>query len=218
MSGAALLQQRYAAERERLLARAADEAPAGEYASPVFGEGAAQPTVMFVGEAPGAEETRLGRPFVGRAGRQLDALLLSAAIDRSTAYVTNVVKYRPVVRGAHGARNRTPGRAEVTDALPLLLVEIQTLVPQVIVTLGNVPLGALLALADAAPGSIGSLHGRPIPLRLDGAVRTLFPLYHPASAIYNRSLLPVLEADVRALGEHLVKRVGTCGAGHKTMI
>ena len=70
----------YEAERARLLALAAADDPAGEYARPVFGEGPAQPLVLFVGEAPGAEETRLGRPFVGRAGRQLDALLASPAI------------------------------------------------------------------------------------------------------------------------------------------
>ncbi len=193
----------YEAERARLLALAAADDPAGEYARPVFGEGPAQPLVLFVGEAPGAEETRLGRPFVGRAGRQLDALLAAAGIAREAVYVTNAVKYRPVVRGARGARNRTPGRREVAQALPLLLAEIGALAPRVLVTLGNVPLAALLHLAGLPGGTVGALHGRPLAAALAGGACTLFPLYHPASAIYNRSLLPVLERDVRALGAYL---------------
>lgn len=200
-----MLRERYAAERARLLPLAVDDHPAGEYRSPVFGEGNVHPVALFIGEAPGAEETRLGRPFVGRAGRQLDALLQQAGIDRNAVYITNVVKYRPVVRTERGARNRTPGPKEIAAALPLLREEIAVVAPRVLVTLGNVPLRAVLQLFEAPEQTIGALHGRPLQLPCKAPV-TLFPLYHPASGIYNRALLPVMERDVLALGEHLVKR------------
>ena len=199
------LTERYEAERLRLL-RMEAEGPAGEYRSPVFGEGNPYPVALFVGEAPGAEETKQGRPFVGKAGRQLDALLGQAGIDRSAVYITNVVKYRPVVRSARSTRNRTPGPKEVAAALPLLGEELAAVLPQVVVTLGNVPLAAVLQLAGEPRQTIGAVHGRPLPLCLQGRALVLFPLYHPASGIYNRALVPVMERDVLALGEHLVKR------------
>lgn len=199
------LTERYEAERARLL-QAEAEGPAGEYRFPVFGEGNPHPVALFIGEAPGAEETKLGRPFVGKAGRQLDALLEQAGIDRSSVYITNVVKYRPVVRSARSTRNRTPGPKEVAAALPLLREELAAVLPQVVVTLGNVPLCAMLQLAGEPRQIIGSLHGRALPLCLPERTVDLFPLYHPASGIYNRALVPVMEQDVLALGEHLVKR------------
>lgn len=200
-----MLQERYEAERARL-ALAEDGGPAGEYRFPVFGEGNPHPVALFIGEAPGAEETKLGRPFVGKAGRQLDALLKQAGIDRGSVYITNVVKYRPVVRSERSTRNRTPGPKEVAAALPLLREEIAAVEPKVLVTLGNVPLRAVLQLAGEREQPIGALHGRALPLRLQGGEVDVFPLYHPASGIYNRTLVPVMEQDVLALGEHLVKR------------
>lgn len=199
------LLRRYACERERLRPLAEKDSPAGEYLHPVFGAGALPSPVMLVGEAPGAEETRLSRPFSGRAGKHLDGLLAATRIPREALYITNVVKYRPVVRTERSTRNRTPTREEIAASLPLLLEEIRLVRPKVVVTLGNTPLWAVLALAALPPATVGRLHGRPVPLRLAGAERELFPLYHPASGIYNRSLLPIMERDTAALGEHLVK-------------
>lgn len=201
-----MLTKAYEIERERLMHLAETDTPEGEYASPVFGEGRLGSTVLFIGEAPGAEEARLSRPFVGRAGKQLDALLLAAGIERDLTYVTNVVKYRPVVRSARSVRNRTPKESEIAAALPLLKTEIELLSPLTVVTLGNVPLRAVLRLAECEYRTVGELHGKPLPLVICGRQLVLFPLYHPASGIYNRALLPVMEADVRSLGEHLVKR------------
>ena len=82
-------------EKERLrIAETADGR--GDYSHPVFGEGPVNPLVMLIGEAPGGDEAKQGRPFVGKAGKQLDALLSGAGIDRSRVYITNTVKFRPV--------------------------------------------------------------------------------------------------------------------------
>ena len=199
------LQKRYAIERARLCQLSEKDTPAGEYASPVFGDGNPYAATMLIGEAPGAEETRQGRPFVGKAGRYLDSLLEQSGVDRAAVYTTNVVKYRPVVRGERSVRNRTPGPREIAAALPLLADELTAIAPQTVVTLGNVPLRAVLQLCGRTPDTIGALHGRAISLLLYSLPFTLFALYHPASGIYNRALLEVMERDAIALGEHLVK-------------
>lgn len=201
-----LLQTAYAQERDRLLLLAEADTPQGEYACPVFGEGNRDAAMLFIGEAPGAEETKMGRPFVGKAGRQLDELIDLAALNREDLYITNVVKYRPVIRNAHTLRNRTPGAKEMDLGLPLLAREIQIVAPKVIVTLGNTPLKAVCLLSGMKPAIIGEVHGTPVAIQIDGKRYTLFSLYHPASGIYNRSLIDVMKADAALLGEHLVKR------------
>ena len=199
------LQKRYAMDRDRLLLLSEADTPAGEYASPVFGDGNPSAATVLIGEAPGAEETRQGRPFVGKAGRHLDSLLERAGIDRADVYTTNVVKYRPVVRSERSVRNRTPNPREIAAALPLLRDELLAIAPKTVVTLGNVPLRAVLQLCGLEADTIGALHGRPIPAALGSIHFTLFALYHPASGIYNRALLDVMERDAISLGEHLVK-------------
>jgi len=201
------LEQLYALERNRLYLLSETDTPQGEYASPVFSAGNYPADVMLIGEAPGAEETKAACPFVGKAGKQLDSLLEQANIDRQQLFVTNVVKYRPVVRSVRTTKNRTPSQMELLDGLPLLKEEILQVQPHIIVTLGNTPLRAVLMLAERKYQTIGELHGTPIPIEIAGQAYTLFALYHPASCIYNRSLLPQLEADAYSLGEHLVKAV-----------
>lgn len=197
----------YEAERARLLALESDpERATGLYQSPVMGEGSASPALMLIGEAPGAEEAKLGRPFVGKAGRQLDELLALSKIGREGIYITNAVKYRPVTHTKTGMKNRTPGRAEVKQCLPVLREEIALLKPMVIATLGNTPLYALRLLCALEAGTVGDMHGKAYALEADGHAFYLFPLYHPASVIYNRQLLPVLKADLIALGQAVNNR------------
>ena len=195
----AKLNSLYERERQRVAALAAADASLGEYTTPVFGEGPASPKLMLIGEAPGKEESRLSHPFVGKAGKQLDELLSGAGIERGEVFVTNTVKYRPTKQGARGAVNRTPTKNEVADSLWLLREELRLVRPKVVATLGNTPLFAMLTLAEAEQGTIGDLHGRPVPLSVDGYSFLLFPLYHPASGIYNRKLLSVMEEDIRSL-------------------
>ncbi len=195
------LKELYASERARLLALCDTDAPAGMYASPVFGEGPEAPFLVLVGEAPGAEETRLSHPFVGKAGRQLDELLSVAGIPRDEVYITNAVKYRPVTVSARSVRNRTPAREEILSSLPLLRKELLLLRPRCIATLGNVPLFAVLSLFGQQKKVVGDVHGSALDVSMEEWDTMLFPLYHPASTIYNRALLPVCLADATALGE-----------------
>ncbi len=159
----------------------------------VFGEGDPGADVMMIGEAPGEQETLLGRPFVGKAGRNLDAFLAQAEIPRSALYVTNTVKFRPTKRSAAGRTvNRPPTQEEVKLFLSWLRREIELVNPRCIITLGNVPLKALAGRQSV----IGELHGRFEPF--EG--RLLYPMYHPASVIYNPSLKAVYAEDVARFG------------------
>ncbi len=190
----------YEKERARLNGLCKADVPTGMHASPVFGQGPSNPFLVLIGEAPGAEETKEGRPFVGKAGKQLNELLQLAGIPREDVFITNAVKYRPVTVSERSVRNRTPDKNEIAASLPLLREELLLLKPACIATLGNVPLSAVLTLCDKDKGTIGMLHGKPMDVSLGSMQTILFPLYHPAGVIYNRSLLSVCEEDAKALG------------------
>ncbi len=162
----------------------------------VFGEGKKDADIMVVGEAPGAEETRLSRPFVGQAGKKFDVFLSALGLSRNQIYITNVVKFRPYNISAKGTlSNRTPNSREIKAMLPYLLSEIETICPKVVVTLGNVALKSLLG----ADKKIGECHAAPADACALSHSFVLFPLYHPASIIYNRALEPVCREDINKL-------------------
>ena len=161
----------------------------GEKKVLVFGEGEADAPVMLVGEAPGEQESLMGRPFVGKAGKNLDEFLEGAGMERCALYVTNTVKFRPTKTSAAGRTvNRPPTQEEVKLFVPWLEKEIALVNPKCVVTLGNVPLKALTDRRQV----IGSLHGQ----FMDLGGRLLFPMYHPASVIYNPSLKEVYRRDL----------------------
>ena len=164
----------------------------------VFGEGNSDsPDIMLIGEAPGEQETIKRRPFVGKAGKNLDEFLRLMGIERETIYVGNVVKVRPTSVGSTGRiRNRAPSREEIALFLPFLMKEIKLVSPKAIVTLGNVPLKALMG----PKASVGDMHGK---WHLTGDGRKLFALYHPAAIIYRRELRQVYEHDVLLLRDSL---------------
>ena len=167
----------------------------------VYGEGPHGARVMLVGEAPGAEETRLLRPFVGKAGKNLDEFLQALALLRSDIYITNVVKFRPYKVSAKGRlSNRPPAKEEIACMLPYLLREIETIAPHMVVTLGNVPLKSLTGDNRIV---IGACHAHCMPALALKHAYTLFPLYHPASLIYNHSLRAVYEQDIEHLKQVL---------------
>lgn len=166
----------------------------------VFGEGPMHPRLMLIGEAPGEQETLLGRPFVGKAGKNLDRFLELAGMRREEIYISNAVKIRPTKTGKTGRiSNRPPTKEEIALFRPWLMQEIALVAPQVIATLGNVP---LFAVTNDKKLTIGAAHGRVMEAGETG--RKLFALYHPASLIYNRALESVYEQDVRALAAWLL--------------
>ena len=165
----------------------------------VFGEGPARARLMLVGEAPGEQEALQGRPFVGKAGRLLDAFIEGTGLTRGEMYVTNVVKFRPSrISLAGRVVNRTPTREEIAAFLPFLRKEIAQVDPACVVTLGNVPLRALLG----EKMTIGQAHGQ-LQQREN---RLYFPMYHPASMIYNPGLKAVFAQDMEKLGQ-LIKNI-----------
>ncbi len=171
----------------------------------VFGEGAGDhPTLCLIGEAPGGEEERQGRPFVGKAGQNLNRFLAAVGLRREEIWITNTVKVRPSRVSPNGTiSNRPPNREELRLFLPLLREELGLLRPGLAVTLGNTALQALLG----PEATVGACHGRPTEAWLPGeeAPLRLFPLYHPASVIYNRALEAVYEEDLAGLAALLRK-------------
>jgi uracil-DNA glycosylase family 4 len=153
----------------------------------VFGEGPANATIMFIGEAPGAEEDRLKRPFVGRSGKLLEKTLLKLGVTRPEVFITNIVKCRP-------PDNRTPLPHEITsEAKKILKDEIKIIKPRVICTLGIVPTRLFITENIA----MSQLHGKPI--RFPGAHLIVIPTYHPAYILRNASATPLFESDLKAV-------------------
>lgn len=164
----------------------------------VFGCGCMGPKLLLIGEAPGREEVKLSRPFSGAAGKYLDEFLQLAAIDRDKIFITNAIKYRLSRMSQKTGRlsNRPATRDEIMSSRSFLLKEIELIAPACIVTLGNVPLRAVVGDLSI---SIGDYHGRASQVRIGEREFMLFPLYHPASVIYNRSLKQTCEDDILKL-------------------
>ena len=167
----------------------------------VFGEGPESgAALLLIGEAPGAEEVHQSRPFVGKAGKNLDQFLAALELSRSEIRISNVVKVRPTKVSPKGSvSNRPPNRMELIFFIPWLRKEIALAQPDLIVTLGNVPLKALLGEDEV----IGKRHGRITELELEDRTIPLWPLYHPASIIYNPSLKETYAQDLAGLKEYL---------------
>jgi uracil-DNA glycosylase len=158
----------------------------------VFGAGNADADLMFIGEAPGANEDRMGLPFVGQAGKLLDRLLAEVSMDRKQVFVCNILKCRP-------PDNRDPHPNEIESCQDYLWRQVDLIGPTVICTLGN--FSTKLLRADGT--GISRLHGRE-DVRIIGprAVR-LYPLYHPAAALYTPRTLEALRADFHRIPDLL---------------
>jgi len=162
----------------------------------VHGEGVIGARVMLIGEAPGAQEAQQGRPFVGKAGKNLDEFLAGAGLDRRELFVSNTVKFRPSKISAAGRTvNRPPTQEEVEIFLPWLKKEIALVGPEYVVTLGNVPLKALLGKS----ATVGQAHGQ--LFEIEGV--KLYAMYHPASVIYNPALKETYRSDLIRFAERL---------------
>jgi uracil-DNA glycosylase len=158
----------------------------------VFGEGDPGADLMFVGEAPGYHEDQQGRPFVGQAGRLLEQLLASIGLTREQVYIANVLKSRP-------PNNRDPRPEEIEACRPYLFRQIEIIRPKVICTLGNFA----TKLLSGDQRGITQVHGQPRVTEIAGHELYLFPIFHPAAALYTPANLATLKEDFLRLPELL---------------
>ena len=156
----------------------------------VFGAGNPRADLMFVGEAPGFHEDKQGVPFVGQAGKLLDGLLAGVQLRREDVYIANVLKCRP-------PGNRDPQPDEIEACEPHLFRQIELIEPKVIATLGNFA----TKLLSGRPLGITRVHGQEQELTIAGRSVLLYPIYHPAAALYTPAMLKVLESDFARLPE-----------------
>jgi uracil-DNA glycosylase family 4 len=160
--------------------------------SVVFGAGNADADLMFVGEAPGASEDEQGLPFVGRAGKLLETLLKEIGLERKDVFIANVLKCRP-------PGNRDPLPVEIENCHEYLYRQVELIQPRVICSLGNFS----TKLLRDDPTGITRLHGRAEDLTLGGRTVRLYPIFHPAAALYTPRMLETLREDFSRLPELL---------------
>ena len=158
----------------------------------VPGEGDPSSDLMFVGEAPGYHEDQQGRPFVGQAGKLLEGLLASIGLTREQVFIANVLKSRP-------PNNRDPRPEEIAACQPYLWRQIQLIKPKVVCTLGN----HATKLLTGDPAGITRVHGRPQSTAIAGHSLYLYPIFHPAAALYTPAMLTTLKEDFLRLPELL---------------
>ena len=162
----------------------------------VFGSGSPTAELMFVGEAPGFHEDQQGVPFVGQAGKLLDRLLEGIGLTRADVFVANVLKCRP-------PGNRDPLPEEIAACEPHLFRQIELIQPTVVATLGNFA----TKLLSGRPTGITRVHGQEQEVTLGARQVVLYPLYHPAAALYTPSMLKVLEEDFARIPDLLERTV-----------
>jgi DNA polymerase len=160
----------------------------------VFGAGNADADLMFVGEAPGANEDRMGRPFVGQAGKLLSQLLVEVGLERADVFITNVLLCRP-------PGNRDPAPVEIENCHDYLFRQLEHIEPKVVCTLGN--FATKLLRGDNA--GISRVHGRDEVRVLGPRAVRLYPLFHPAAALYTPRMLEVLREDFARIPDLLAQ-------------
>ena len=173
--------------------------------NPVPGEGDPEARIVIIGEAPGRMEDSSGRPFVGPAGRLLNEALARAGISRESVFITNVVKCRP-------PGNRDPRPEEVEKCSRFLKRQIRIVRPALILALGRHSSRLLFREMGRKFSSILSVRGRPVRGTVFGVEVVVLPTIHPAAALYNRRLEPLLLGDV-ALAVQLVRGAGGLEGG-----
>lgn len=167
---------------------------------PVIGEGSHFSNIMFIGEAPGKNEAKSGRPFFGAAGKILNELLDSVGVKREDVYITNIVKDRPT-------NNRDPLPEEIIAYGPFLDRQIDIIQPKVIATLGRYSMGYVmekLGLKEQLE-PISQAHGKHYEAKTRYGTVTVIPLYHPAAAIYNQHLKDTLKQDFQIIKDYAKK-------------
>jgi len=163
---------------------------------PVLGDGSHNARLMFIGEAPGKNEAKTGKPFCGASGKILDELLEGAGLARGDVYITNIIKDRP-------QDNRDPSPDEIALYAPFLERQIEIIKPQVIATLGRYSMQYIMEKFNLGHElkPISQLHGHVFETDMSYGKVKIIPLYHPAVAIYNRNEKETLEKDFCVLKE-----------------
>ncbi|MGE5282778.1 MAG: uracil-DNA glycosylase [Chloroflexota bacterium] len=164
----------------------------------VFGSGDADAELMFVGEAPGADEDRRGLPFVGRAGQLLNELLAGIGMSREDVFIANVLKSRP-------PGNRDPQPLEIEACRPYLFSQVRLIEPKVVCTLGNFA----TKLLSGNPAGITKVRGAPQVHELGGRTVFLLPLFHPAAALRTPAVKETLRGDFGLIAELLAEPAPT---------
>lgn len=151
--------------------------------------------ILLIGEAPGKDEVKLSKPFVGAAGKNLNKFLEVIGLMRDNIFVANSIKYRLSKINPKSGRkiNRPPTKDEIEKNQRYLVKEIEIISPEIIVTLGNVP---LKMVSGDKSITIGNVHGQLMKIQVLDKEYSLYPLYHPASIIYNAGLQDVYMEDV----------------------
>jgi len=158
----------------------------------VLGAGTLDARIVLVGEAPGRKEDESGLPFVGSAGKLLDKLLASAGLGRDDVFIGNIIKCRP-------PKNRRPKKGEVSRCEGYMMEQLGIIRPEVIAPMGNSSLSYFQERFGLEKQVIGDVHGQVFMIYTPWGRVKLFPLYHPAAAIYRRHLLGELEEDMKKL-------------------
>jgi DNA polymerase len=186
----------------------------------VFGDGNPDADVLFIGEAPGKNEDKTGKPFIGAAGKFLDEMLTSVDMKRQDVYITNIVKYRP-------PNNRDPLPDEKAQFIPYLQAQLEVIQPKLVVTLGRHSMNCFLPDLQ-----ISKIHGQPKRIRINmrrqaerigsgdthaspeatvGVPIVILPLFHPAAALYNGAMRQTLIDDFAKL-PHVLSRISSTDA------
>jgi len=161
---------------------------------PVIGEGSHTAKIMFIGEAPGRNEAKTGRPFCGAAGKVLDELLIHVKIERKSVYVTNIVKDRP-------PENRDPLSEEIKIYGPFLDRQIEIIKPEIIASLGRYSMDYIMRKfgLDLQITTIGKAHGKLFDAEASYGPIKIAVLYHPCVAVYNNTKIDELKKDFEIL-------------------
>ncbi|MCK4918295.1 MAG: uracil-DNA glycosylase [Candidatus Pacebacteria bacterium] len=163
-------------------------------AFPVIGEGDCDAEIVFVGEAPGKNEAKTGKPFCGASGRVLDELLDSIKLKREDVYVTNIVKDRPTA-------NRDPSKDEIKIYGPFLDKQIEIIQPKIIATLGRYSAEYIMKRfgLEEEIETIGKMRGKAFEVKTSYGLVKIIPLLHPAVALYNSFSRDDLKKDFKVL-------------------
>ncbi|MEI6169742.1 MAG: uracil-DNA glycosylase [Candidatus Saccharibacteria bacterium] len=173
---------------DRIINREVEIELAQSCLNPVPGEGNADAELMFIGEAPGAKEDKLGQPFMGASGKFLGEMLNSIELKREDVFITNIVKFRP-------PKNRDPNQAEIKASMPILFEQIAVIRPKLVIFLGRHSMNVFFPKLKISEAHGERIEGEVVLADGNKIIQNFLPLYHPAAALYNGSMRNTLLGD-----------------------